>query len=285
MARRPRLQIDGAAYHVMSRGNRKLPIFEDGYDRRCFDNVVGEAVRRYKIRIFAGCQMGNHYHFVLDAPRSNLSDAMQYINGVFSQESNRRYGRTGHLFEARFHSLVVQRERYFRRSCRYVVRNPLQGGLVRDVADWPWSTYKTTAGLEQGPSWIQTDWLEWAFDVDSAEDARQKYQEYVNNPRIRTITVDFRAVALGTKTFKKWVAQASQNESDRPLPRVSPLPDRAPLETLFAELRFNRTTRSEIIEAAHSIHGYSLAEIARFLGLDRSNVSRAVRKFRTDIRA
>lgn len=141
MARRPRLQIDGAAYHVMSRGNRKLPIFEDDYDRRCFDNVVSEAVRRDKIRICAGCQMGNHYHFVRDAPRGNLSDAMQYINGVFSQESNRRHRRTGHLFEARFHSLIVQRERYFRRSCRYVVRNPLQAGIVRDVAHWPWSTF------------------------------------------------------------------------------------------------------------------------------------------------
>jgi REP element-mobilizing transposase RayT len=142
MARRPRLQIEGASYHVMGRGNRRLSIFEDEYDRRSFDNVISEAVRRYKIRIFAACQMGNHYHFVLDTPRGNLSEAMGYINGTYAQESNKRYGRTGHLFEARFHSLVVQRERYFRRSCRYTVRNPVQAGIVSRAEDWQWSTYK-----------------------------------------------------------------------------------------------------------------------------------------------
>lgn len=281
MARRPRLQIEDAAYHVMSRGNRKLPIYEDDHDRQLFQNTVSEAVRRYKIRIFAGCQMGNHYHFVLDAPRGNLSDAMQYINGIYSQDSNRRRGRTGHTFEARFRSLVVQRERYFRRSCRYVVRNPVQAGLVADVADWPWSTYRATAGLENAPRWLHTEWLLWAFDVGSVDEAQRRYRDYVNNPRVRTVPIDFNGIALGTKTFKRWVAGALAEESDRCLPKSAVAVQRQPLEALVANFRCLGASRGELIDIAHVEHGYSLSEIARCIGLNRSNVSRALRNYRS----
>jgi REP element-mobilizing transposase RayT len=282
MARRPRLQIPGAAYHVMSRGNRKLPIYEDDHDRRLFQNTVSEAVRRYKIRIFAGCQMGNHYHFVLDCPRNNLSDAMQHINGIYSQDANRRRGRAGHTFEARFHSLVVQRERYLKRSCRYVVRNPIQAGLVEHAADWPWSTYRATAGLEEAPRWLYTDWLLWAFETESMDEAQCRYREYVNNPRIRTVPIDFRAVSLGSKTFKKWVAEMRKAESDRCLPPHPAPTERQPLDTLIANFKC-LGTRGELIDEAHAGHGYSLTEIARCLGVDRSRVSRALRNYRRNL--
>ena len=285
MARRPRLQLPDASYHVMSRGNRKLPIYEDEHDRQLFQNVVGEAVRRFRIRIFAGCQMGNHYHFVLDAPRNNLSDAMQYINGIYSQDANRRRGRTGHTFEARFHSLVVQRERYFRRSCRYVVRNPVQAGLVNDVADWRWSTYKATAGLEDAPRWLHTDWLLWAFNAASMDEAHRRYCEYVNNPRIRTVPIDFSGIALGTKTFKKWAAGMLNEESDRCLPKIAPLGERQPLETLVANFKCLGAARGELVDIAHAGHGYSLSEIAKCVGLDRSNVSRALRNYRLNLKS
>jgi REP-associated tyrosine transposase len=284
MARRPRIQLPDASYHVMSRGNRKLPIYEDEHDRRLFQNVVSEAVRRYRIRIFAGCQMGNHYHFVLDAPRNNLSMAMQHINGIYSQDANRRRGRTGHTFEARFRSLVVQRERYFRRSCRYVVRNPVQAGLIEDVADWPWSTYQATAGLEDAPRWLSTDWLLWAFDAASMEEAQRKYREYVNNPNIRTVPIDFTGIALGTKTFKRRI-EALKEESDRQLPKSALQAEREPLERLIANFKCLGATRGELIDTAHADHGYSLSEIARCIGLDRSNVSRALQRYRMNLKA
>lgn len=283
MARRPRLQIHGAAYHVMSRGNRKLPIYEDEHDRQLFQNTVSEAARRYRIRIFAACQMGNHYHFVLDTPRNNLSNAMQYINGQFSQDANRRHGRTGHTFEARFHSLVVQRERYFRRSCRYVVRNPVQAGWVADVADWRWSTYKATAGLEEPPRWLHSDWLLWAFDAPSMTEAQHRYREYVNNPRIRTPPIDFNGVALGTKTFKKQIAREWAEESDRCLPVCKAPDDRLGLEALVANFKCMGGSRGEFVDLAHTQHGYSLSAIARGIGVDRSNVSRALRNYRMSL--
>src|SRR5262245_51693176 len=144
MSRRPRLQFPGAIYHVMSRGNRKLRIFDDDDERRVFMTTVDRAVWQYGVRVFAWCLMPNHYHLVLETPRGNLSDAMRHINGVYTQATNRLHQRTGHVFEGRFKSFVVQRESYLRRVARYVVLNPVRAHLVSDVADWTWSSYRAT---------------------------------------------------------------------------------------------------------------------------------------------
>ena len=133
MARRPRIQFPGAIYHVMSRGNRKSPIFADDDDRHQFIARLAEATVRYGIRCYALCLMNNHYHIVCDSPRGNLSDPMRYLNGVYTQDSNRRHQRTGHVFEGRFRSIVVQRESYLRRVVRYVVVNPVRAGIVADA--------------------------------------------------------------------------------------------------------------------------------------------------------
>ena len=282
MARRPRLQFPGAVYHVMSRGNRKLPIFEDDVDRQLLLAVIGEAASRYDVTIYAGCLMGNHYHFVLDTPRGNLSSAMQYINGVFSQASNERHGRTGHLFEARFLSKVVQDEFYFRLACRYVVLNPVKHGFASDAAAWRWSTYRATAGLENPPAWLCTDWIEWAFESQSKEDAQQKYRLYVSDPTALQLDIDANKWALGTQTFTKAMEQrAKEIARSRSLGATFFSPARASLATIYTELRPNGRNRDEIIAAAHIEHGYSLAEIGTFLRLHRSTVSKAFRRLHT----
>jgi putative transposase len=142
MARRPRLQFPGALYHVMSRGNRKSCIFDTDVDRDRFMRLLADTALAYDARVYAACAMGTHYHLLLDTPRGNLSAMMRQLNAVFSQDSNRLYRRTGHTFEARFHSIVVQRERYLRRVARYVVLNPVKAGLCGDPASCQWTTYR-----------------------------------------------------------------------------------------------------------------------------------------------
>ena len=159
MSRRPRIQFAGRMYHVMARGNRKSTIFQDDEDRRRFIEVLDTAAALYDLLVRAVCLMGNHYHFVLETPEPNLSDAMQYINGVFAQRSNRRHRQTGHVFEGRFRSLIIQRDSYLMRAARYVVRNPVRASLVDGCSAWPWSSYRATAGLEPVPRWLHVDWI------------------------------------------------------------------------------------------------------------------------------
>jgi putative transposase len=220
MARRPRLQFSGAVYHVMSRGNRKAAIFEDDHDRRCFWNTLSDTAIHYGVRVYGACLLDNHYHALLDTPRDNVSDAMRDLNGLYSQTSNKRHNRSGHTFEARFHSTVVEYEKYLRRAARYVVRNPVKAGCCPDVSEWPWSTYRATAGLEPAPKWLYLDWLPWAFNADSLSGAQVKYRRYVNSRTAAKRELDPNATAFGSKAFERAAKERlERNEQDRRLPR------------------------------------------------------------------
>jgi putative transposase len=277
MARRPRLQFPGAAYHVMSRGNRKSTIFATDDDRRRFMNVLGETARTYHVRVYAVCLMGTHYHLVLDAPRGNLSAMMRQLNGVYSQDSNRSYALTGHTFEARFHSIVVQRERYLRRVARYVVLNPVKAQLCADAASWPWTTYRATAGLEPAPAWLYTEWILWAFKTQSRSDAEERYRQYVNNDTAERDHCETRDIA-GSEGFRRKVI-AFQQLDDKPLPRDWQAVVRPRLEDVFGE-RGHSSCRDRAVRTAREEHGYSLSEIAIFLGVHRTTVSKALRRVR-----
>ena len=276
MPRRSRLQFPGAAYHVMTRGNRKHTIFHDAFDHERFLDVVRRAVSLYGVRIFALCLMPNHYHIVLDAPRGNLSDTMQYINGLFAQLSNKRYAQTGHVFGDRFRSLLVQTDGYLKRASRYVVRNPVRGQLASDVADWPWSSYRGTAGLEAAPSWLNIEWTTWAFKADTLAEGQRRYIAYVNEPRRATRPRNPNTEIYGSAQFKAQVAALLERDEEREMPRLVARP-RPPLAGLFVDTA-SRTRRDCAIRTARVDHGYRVAEIARFLAVHPSTVTRAIER-------
>jgi putative transposase len=279
MSRRPRLQFPGAVYHVMARGNRKLPIFHDQFDRARFIRIVERATAMYGTRVFAVCLMGNHFHIVLDTPRGNLSETMQYINGVFAQISNRRYAQTGHVFEERFRSLLIERETYLKRAARYVVRNPVRGKLVTHVSEWEWSTYRATAGLEPAPRWLDVNWIDWAFQARSREEAQRRYVSYVSAPTPPKRSQPPLREVYGSPQFKARVAAiVRERQADRPVPRMIEVLTRPDLTTLFAGTDPSLHERDRVIALCRMRHGYHVAEIARFLGIHASTVSRAIER-------
>ncbi len=217
MPRRPRIQFPGAVYHVMARGNRKTMIVDDDDDRRAFMNTFSQAAGNHEVRVYSCCLMGTHYHALVDTPRGNLSEFMRTTNGEYSKAFNRRHARVGHTFEQRFESVLVQREKYLRRVARYIALNPVKACLCRDPSDWPWSTHRATAGLEDAPAWLHLDWLRWAFRADELHEAQRRYQNYVRDPN--GLTWSFTATpALGTPRFKTFVAKfwARQREPEPP---------------------------------------------------------------------
>jgi REP element-mobilizing transposase RayT len=281
MARRGRIQFPGAVYHVMARGNRKSMIVDDDDDRRTFMNTFSEAARDEQVRVYACCLMGTHYHTLLDTPRGNLSEFMRTVNTEYSKAFNRRHGRVGHTFEQRFESLVVQREKYLRRVARYIALNPAKARLCRDAADWPWSTHRATAGLEDPPSWLHLDWLRWAFRADTLPDAQRRYQAYVRDPAGLRWSVEETAASLGTARFKRAVAASLERCGENRRVPVGGRPStQPPLEQLFSGEEAHSWSRDALILAAHLTHRYRLAEIARFLGVSPSTASKALSRAR-----
>jgi REP element-mobilizing transposase RayT len=90
--------------------------------------------------------MTNQYHVVVETPEGNLSKAMRQLNGVYTQDTNRRHGLVGHLFQGRFKAILVERDAYLMELGRYVVLNPVRAGMVREAQDWAWSSYRAMVG-------------------------------------------------------------------------------------------------------------------------------------------
>ena len=156
MARPLRIEFPGAVYHVTSRGDRREPIFEDGADREALLGVVAQAVERFDASVLAYCLMDNHYHFVLQTRRGNLSQLMRQLNGVYTQLYNRRHRKVGHLFQGRFKGILVDENAYLLEVCRYVDLNPVRAGIIRDPGKWKWSSYRAHAGQANPPTWLDT---------------------------------------------------------------------------------------------------------------------------------
>ena len=273
MARPLRLEFEGALYHLTSRGNARERIFLDNEDRVRFLGIFADVVERFGWICHAYCLMGNHYHLLVETPGVNLSRGMQLLNGVYTQWFNRRHRRAGHLFQGRFKAILVEKESHLLELARYVVLNPVRAKMVRSARDWPWTSYRATAGQAEVPEFLVVDWILLQFDPDR-ERAAHAYRRFVQQGRSASVWEELQGGAfLGADGFLDHL---------RPLLKEKPLdPEyrkrerfaaRPSLKELFADVS-DKATRNERIHQAVRIHRYKLGEVADFVGLFYSTIS------------
>ena len=158
------------------------PIFLDDDDRRLFIALVAQTVHRNRWSCLAYCLMLNHFHLLVSLADENLSKGMHRLNGVYARRFNERHGFTGHLFEARFASRSIRSNIHLINTASYVVLNPVRAGLCDDPADWQWSSFRATAGLEPRPRFIAVGRVRRLFG--GGQDGAEQYAELVRQ-RIR----------------------------------------------------------------------------------------------------
>lgn len=201
MARPWRIEFEGALYHVLSRGNEQKDIFWDDEDRESFLNCLGEISARFETDIFAYVLMDNHYHILLRTNRANLSKAMQWMGATYTRRFNNKHLRSGHLFQGRFKNIIVQNDAYLMQLSYYIHRNPLRAGMVKRLADYPWSSYSAYAYGKAHPKWLNLDVI--LSQLDKKERHRQyreKTQRYSKEEK--RLWEDFRhGLYLGTQEF------------------------------------------------------------------------------------
>ena len=178
MARPLRLEFPGAVYHVLSRGHERSNIYRDNVDREKFLALLATISRDEQWVIHAYCFMSNHYHLLIETPVGGLSHGMRSLNGRYTQWFNLRRERTGHLFEGRFRSIVVQKDSHLLELMRYVVLNPVRARIVERPGDWRWSSYRATLGREEAPSWLDVDWTLAQFAARRPA-AREAFRRFV----------------------------------------------------------------------------------------------------------
>jgi putative transposase len=141
MARPWRVQFEDAVYHIASRGNGGHKIFLDDHDRQDFLNLLARASERFHLEIFCFCLMSNHYHLLLRTADANLSPAMQWLNTTHAVRFKTRHRRSGHFFQGRFKSVLVEDEPHWQHLSFYIHLNPVRAGMVEDPAQYKWSSY------------------------------------------------------------------------------------------------------------------------------------------------
>src|SRR5438132_1460907 len=146
MPRRGRLITAGIPLHIVQRGNNRAACFVAENDRSFYLFQLGRALARFDCSLHAYCLMTNHVHLLL-TPRSEAACGllMKHVSQLHSQYMNRKYGRTGGLWEGRFRSSVVQSESYLLACYRYIELNPVRAALVSHPADYDWSSYRVNA--------------------------------------------------------------------------------------------------------------------------------------------
>ncbi len=180
MARPPRLEVANGIYHVVSRGAVRQAVYRDSEDARAFLAILGRCVAKHGWLCHAYCLMTTHYHFLVQTPGSNLAAGMHAVNGLYAQRFNRRHDVTGHVFEARYTSILVERQSHLVELSRYLALNPVRAGACADPAEWPWSSYRATAGFEGAPGWLSLGLVLGAFCEDE-QAARERYRRFVRD--------------------------------------------------------------------------------------------------------
>lgn len=275
MARALRLEYAGALYHITSRGDRQEDIYDDDEDRKMFLKQLSEVCNQFNWQCHAYCLMSNHYHLLIETIDGNLSKGMRQLNGVYSLKYNRRHRRVGHVFQGRYHSIVVEMQSYLLELARYVVLNPVRANMVTDPYDWPWSSYRSTIGTNITQDGLNPDWILSQF-AKTKRLATLRYIKFVEEgigkkSPLRDVK---NQVFLGSDDFVE--NGLEMIDQDRDLTEIPKLQRRHKTESLL-EIQQRYKNRNDAITSAYRGGGYTMKEIGAHFSISYSMVSKIVK--------
>ncbi len=152
MARLHRLIIPGIAVHVVQRRVDRSACFHEDSDRLVYLSNLRDVLERTECALHAYCLMTNHVHLLLTPPAPAACSAlMRDLGRIYVRYFNDRYGRSGTLWEGRFHSCLVDSADYVLNCYRYIERNPVRAAIVREASAYAWSSHKANAGTINDP--------------------------------------------------------------------------------------------------------------------------------------
>ena len=279
MARPLRIEYPGAVYHITSRGNARRKIFKRDRDREAFLKVLGSVNRRYNWMCHAYCLMDNHYHLIIETPEGNLSKGMRQLNGVYTQSYNRGNNKVGHIFQGRYKAILIQKESHLLEVCRYVVLNPVRARVINKPEEWKWSSYRATAGMEKSHFCLTRDWILGQFSGRRRQ-AKKRYKEFVESgageERIWK-NVKGQSI-LGEDDFvESLIKHVKGYEEIKEIPKSQRYVSRPKLAEILSKRTVDKKKRNKYLHTAHIKYGYKLKEIADYLGIHYTTVSKAIK--------
>ena len=253
MPRRPRIEQVGQ-YHVINRGVAQMRIFEEPADYEYFEELMCFYARSFGVTIHNYCLMSNHYHLLIEIQSENLSKFMRQLNMNYSIYFNKKNKRVGHLWQGRFKSWYVTDEAYLYTLMCYIEQNPLKANMVKDIKEYPYSSYHYFLDYQNIPECLENAWV-----VQNHKDDKEAIEAFLSTP------ID--------------MTQLQELKTASPLveaPNIDKKPKIEDLQELFknnTELKERNKTILLAIE-----QGYSQHMIAKVLGVSQQAVFGVIKR-------
>ena len=243
MPRTARNKCESRYHHIIIRGNGKQILFEDDMDYKYFLSLMLRYKNDTGIKICAYCLMENHVHLLLYDEKTMVSKYMQKIEISYAEYYNKKYERTGHLFQDRFKSEIVYDERYFMTVFRYILRNPEKAGICK-TESYRWSSF---SDYFLDTLYIDTDFVNELFEN------RENLRDY-----LMTDTADD-CMEYDDKKDDEWAKEKIR--------KLLGLENGTLLQT------YDRTKRNEAIKIMKNA-GISIRQIERLTGITKGVIQK-----------
>lgn len=315
MPRQARLDVPGVLQHVIARGIERTDIFRDDDDRQRFVTRFSTLLTETNTECFAWALVPNHFHLLLRPTQIPLSSFMRRLMTGYAVTFNLRHGRSGHVFQNRYKSIVCEEEEYLLALVRYIGLNPLRARLVSNLEAldrYPWSSHAVLMGHQPLEGQVVDEVL--ARFAVRRKDAVREYRVFVEagvtlgrqaelvggglqrSLRAQGATeqaeshqqrqpYDDRILGSGEFVEALW-KESAQGEDSLPRLSLEELTERvaraysvAPVELLRQRRLTNLSdARAAICYLAVRHLGYKGAKVGRHLGLGRTGASAAARR-------
>ena len=252
MPRRPRIELAGY-YHIINRGVAQSKIFKEPADYEYFEELMCFYLKSYGITLHNYSLMGNHYHLLIEITQENLSKFMRQLNMNYAIYFNKKYNRSGHLWQGRFKSWYVTDEAYLYTLMLYIEQNPLKANMVKSLEEYPYSSYHYFLEKEI-PECLKNAWIVQNHGSDS-EAIKEMLNCDVDSSMLQEL-----------KTASSLIEAAN----------VDKKPDIEKLTKLFDGVTVIKKRNKKIVKTYEQ--GYSQHMIAKVLGISQPAVNGVIRR-------
>ena len=290
------------------RGNERKAIYRDDHDRYLFLELLNDGLKTYHILLYCYVLMDNHFHLLLETPFANLSEFMRWFNITYTSYYNRRHKRTGHLYQGRYKSILVEKKSYLHILSRYIHLNPVRtkqeemlplSEKKKYLRNYTWSSL-----LGYIDDTRRNDILDYARILESHggdnKKGRSLYWETICNDLSTGIEIKEKVIGgsiLGSDTFINWIRDKFLPSKSREIPAVRRLKKYATKDKIidalcketkksFDEIKEERGIIRQIaMDLFYRVGGLSGTEIGEMLGVDYSTVSVGRKRLREKLKS
>ncbi|MCG2722026.1 MAG: transposase [Thermodesulfovibrionales bacterium] len=308
MARPLRIQYPGAIYHVTCRGNERKEIFKDDKDRERFLEILFQSINIYSVKLFCYVMMKNHFHLLMETPLGNLGECMRHFNITYTGYYNRMHRRSGHLYQGRYKSILVERDTYLSVLSRYIHLNPVRTVKTKSMTEKERRDYLFAYRGSSLGGYIDGKRKERIIDYRMVleeygghnDRGRRAYRKRIEGDIATGIEIRDKIIGqsvLGSANFIQWVKDTYlRDKTDRecpPMREIRRYGTGSEIESALKKVtgmtmeeikRKRGSVRQIAMDVLYRRGGLTGVEIGKMLGVDYSTVSQGRKRLREKLK-